>query len=99
MDFLLFFQCLHWLFAVWGQSFLICPLLSLGTWFSERMNHHDGGRLHHVATDLLQFLPGPLVNAPQLLVVPVRDPEPVFKHGKVERTTWENRKRILEDPI
>lgn len=52
------------------------------------MNHRDGGRLHHVATDELQRFPSSLVNAPQLLLLLVGDPQPVLEHSEAERSTW-----------
>lgn len=60
----------------------------LRTRFCQGMNHHDGGGLHHVAADELQRFPGSLVNAPQLLLLLVGDPQPVLEHGEAERATW-----------
>lgn len=54
------------------------------------MNHHDGCWLDHVAMDTLQFLPGPLVNAPQLLVLLIRYPQPVLEYGEVKGSPWMN---------
>lgn len=72
-------------------------LLSLCTWFSKGMNHHNGCWLDHVAMDTLQFFPSPLVYTRQLLVLPIGYPQPVLKYCKVKRSTWMNQNRGKED--
>lgn len=76
----------------WWQNFTTSLLC---TWFRQGMNHRDGGGLHHVATDELQRFPGSLVNAPQLLLLLVRDPQPVLKHSEAERTTWVETGKVM----
>lgn len=51
------------------------------------MNHHDRGGLHHVSADELQRFPGSLVNAPQLLLLLVGDPQPVLEHREAKWMT------------
>lgn len=66
------------------------------TWLSKGVNHHNGCWSDQVAMDTLERLPSPLVYAPQLLMLPVRDPQPVFKDCQVKRSSWANSNRGIE---
>ncbi|KAA8588654.1 hypothetical protein FQN60_009999, partial [Etheostoma spectabile] len=80
-------------------SLLTLPPLQVTelTTLPHGMNHHDGCWLDHVAMDNLQFSPSPLVHAPQLLVLLVRYPQPVFKYCQVKRPTWRHQNGGKED--
>lgn len=66
------------------NKFLLC----FCTWFSKRMNHHNGCWLDHVAMDTLQLFASTFVHTPELLVLPIRNPQPLLKHCEIKRSTW-----------